>query len=276
MIGSRAQATRADDSTREVTIGRHLLRVDVRAGDRTRPPLVMCNGLGIGFEALQPLVDALDPDMEVIRFDVPGVGGSPVGVLPYGFPQLALLLQRLLDKLGYHGEVDIVGFSWGGALAQQFAVQHWRRCRRLVLVGTNTGVWSIPAKVSMVAKLATSRQFEDYVAAMTGPLNGNASGRRNDDTRRVLSASRAAFSGRGVAYQLAAVACWTSLPFLRLIRQPVLVMAGDRDAIVPVSNARILAAGIPNATLFLYPGGHMEPLIRAPEFGRRISGFLAG
>ncbi len=236
----------------------------------------MCNGLGIGFEALQPLVDALDPDMEVIRFDVPGVGGSPVGVLPYGFPQLALLLQRLLDKLGYHGEVDIVGFSWGGALAQQFAVQHWRRCRRLVLVGTNTGVWSIPAKVSMVAKLATSRQFEDYVAAMTGPLNGNASGRRNDDTRRVLSASRAAFSGRGVAYQLAAVACWTSLPFLRLIRQPVLVMAGDRDAIVPVSNARILAAGIPNATLFLYPGGHMEPLIRAPEFGRRISGFLAG
>ncbi len=236
----------------------------------------MCNGLGVGFEALQPLVDALDPGLEVIRFDVPGVGGSPVGVLPYGFPQLARLLRRLLDKLGHSGEVDVAGFSWGGALAQQFAVQHRHRCRRIVLVGTNTGVWSIPAKVSTVAKLATTRKFDDYLAAMTGPPNGPASGRRRDDTRRLLTRSRVAFSGRGYAYQLLAVACWTSLPFLPLIRQPVLVMAGDRDVVVPVSNARILAAGIPNAKLQVYSGGHLEPLIRAPEFGQAISEFLAG
>jgi len=49
----------------------------------------MCGGIGASFEVLQPLVDALDPGIDIIRFDVPGVGGSPVAALPHTFPQLA-------------------------------------------------------------------------------------------------------------------------------------------------------------------------------------------
>ena len=75
-------------------------------------------------------------------------------------------------------------------------------------------------------------------------------------------------------YQLAAAASWSSLPFLTLIRQPVLVMGGDDDPIVPVANARILATLIPNATLHVFPGGHVEPLTAATDFGPRITQIL--
>ena len=105
----------------------------------------MCCGIGTSFEVLQSLVDALDPGIDIIRFDAPGVGGSPVGALPCGFPQLAWMLARMLDELGYH-RVDVLGFSWGGALAQQFAVQHAARCRRLVLISSSTGVLSVPGR----------------------------------------------------------------------------------------------------------------------------------
>ena len=84
----------------------------VRPGDGTRTPLVLANGIGASLEVLQPLVDHLDPAIEVVRFDVPGVGGSPLPRLPYRLPGLARLLARLLDRLG-HQRVDLLGISWG-------------------------------------------------------------------------------------------------------------------------------------------------------------------
>ena len=260
-------------TTGHVTVGNQQLRVDVRAGNGTGTPLLMCCGIGASFEVLQPLVDALDPGIDIIRFDVPGVGGSPVGALPNGFPQLAWMLGRILDELGYD-EVDVIGFSWGGALAQQFAVQHARRCRRLVLICTNTGVWSVPGAPWLFAKMATPRGFRaNAMSILAGSGHGGNSRARADEVRRLFRDTLAS-SGRGFLYQLAAAASWSSLPFLKLIRQPVLVMGGDHDPIVPVTNARILAALIPNATLQVFPGGHLEPLTAATEFGPRISQFL--
>ena len=66
----------ADRTTRQVTVGHQQLRVDVRAGSGTGTPLLMCCGIGTSFEVLQSLVDALDPGIDIIRFDAPGVGGS--------------------------------------------------------------------------------------------------------------------------------------------------------------------------------------------------------
>jgi len=260
-------------TTRHVAIGHQRLRVDVRAGYGTGTPLLMCGGIGASFELLQSLVDAVDPGIDVIRFDAPGVGGSPVGALPHVFPQLARMLGRMLDELGYD-RVDVLGFSWGGALAQQFAVQHASRCRRLVLISTNTGMLSVPGAPGMFAKMATPHDFGDYAAAMAGSVHGDDSSAHTDDVRRLFRNTRVTVSGLGYLYQLAAAASWSSLPFLRLIRQPVLVMGGDDDPIVPVANARILATLIPHATLHVYAGGHVEPLTAATDFGPRITQFL--
>src|SRR4030095_7745080 len=97
-------------------VGSQLLRVAVRPGDGTRPPLVLASGIGASLEALQPFVDHRDPVIEVIRFDVPGVGGSPLPRLPYRLPRLARLVARLLDHLRPQSG-DLLGVSLGGRLA---------------------------------------------------------------------------------------------------------------------------------------------------------------
>ena len=103
------------------------LRVGVRHGDKASPPLLLFNGIGANIELVEPFLDELEGP-EAIIFDVPGVGGSPVPKLPYRPWTLARLTARLLDQLG-HEQIDVLGVSWGGALAQQFAFQQSTRCR---------------------------------------------------------------------------------------------------------------------------------------------------
>ena len=80
---------------------------------------------------------------------------------------------------------------------------------------------------------------------------------------------------RGYYYQLAASTGWSSLPFLRLIRQPTLIVAGDDDPIVPVVNARIMARLMPDARLHVYAGaGHLFLLDQAAEAAERVDAFL--
>ncbi len=252
------------------------IRYDVRPGLPGSTPLVLCCGIGASFDVFAAFVSALPADLTVIRFDVPGVGGSPVAPLPQGFPQLAFMLVRILDQLG-HDTADVLGFSWGGALAQQFAVQHRRRCRRLVLVSTATGMLMVPGHPRVLLRMATPRRFHDPdYAATVAPLiyGGTARRHRGDlhdimEVQRVVSASR-----RGYLHQLAAGAVWTSLPFLPLVRQPTLVMAGRDDPIVPLVNARIMTRLIPNARLHVYSGGHVELITESHTLTDVIAGFL--
>ena len=120
----------------------------------------MCNGIGASLRILDPLVSALDPAIEVIRFDPPGVGDSPAVALPYGLPQMAAVLDELLDELG-HDEVDLMGYSWGGALAQQFALQRGSRCRNLILVSTSTGALSVPGSPHAFREMLIPRELAD-------------------------------------------------------------------------------------------------------------------
>ncbi len=262
--------------SRTVSVYGQKVRVDVRPGEPAagRTPLVLCCGIGASYEVFQPLVDALDPALEVIRFDVPGVGGSPVGPLPYRFPQLAWGLARVLDQLGYD-RVDVLGLSWGGALAQQFALLYPRRCRRLVLVGTATGMLMVPGRPDVLRRMVSPRRFRDpdYAAGVAGFLYGGSARRHSGEIREMFQ-HLAGGSRRGYLYQLLTGAGWTSLPFLGLIRQPTLVLGGDDDPIVPLANARILARLIPHAKLHVYDGGHVELVTEAATFGPIIDDFL--
>src|SRR5262249_57347944 len=108
---------------------------------------------------------------EAIVFDVPGVGGSPAPRLPYRPWTLVRLTAQLLDQLGY-GEVDVLGVSWGGALAQQFAFQQGGRCRRLVLAATSPGHLMIPGRLTVLLKMATPRRYKDpdYMGRIAGDI----------------------------------------------------------------------------------------------------------
>ena len=115
---------------RSVVVGGQQLRVAVRPGGATagdRPPLLLINGIGVSLEMLGPLVRELDPDVEVIMFDPPGIGGSALPRGPYRCTGLCRLIAGMLTELGYN-RVDVLGISWGGGVAQHFAA-FWRsRC----------------------------------------------------------------------------------------------------------------------------------------------------
>jgi len=273
------RGTRAGrDRVRNVTVRGIQARVSVRPA-RGRlidePPLLLCNGIGASLEALQPLVDALDPDRGVVRFDVPGVGGSPVPPFPYPIAALSSWVTALMAKLG-HRRFDVFGLSWGGGLAQQLALQSRGRVRRLVLVATGTGTLMVPAHPRVLAKMLTPRRHRDreYVEHIAAELYGGTM--RIDPTRgaTLLHATTRAGPKRGYYYQLAAMAGWSSLPFLGLIRQPTLVMGGDDDPIIPAANPRMQAWLIPSATLHLYHGGHLAILTEADELAPVIERFL--
>src|SRR5947209_8832988 len=133
------------------------LHVAIQQGDATRPPLLLINGVGANLELFTPFIGALDKvagpqKIGTLRFDIPGVGGSPTPLFPFSFQGLARLTARLMDSLGVQ-RVDVLGISWGGGLAQQFAYQYPQRCRRLVLAATSTGAISVPGKPDVLVKL---------------------------------------------------------------------------------------------------------------------------
>jgi poly(3-hydroxyalkanoate) depolymerase len=260
---------------RTVAVGGQQLRVAVRPGDGARTPLVLANGIGASLELLQPFVDALDPSIEVVRFDVPGVGGSPLPRIPYRLPRLARLVARLLDRLGYR-RVDMLGISWGGGLAQQFALGQRERCRRLVLVATGTGTLMVPGRPRVLARMATPRRYLDpgYAERVGAELYGGTIRADPGRARALLHGHTRVGPRRGYLYQLAAGAGWTSLPLLPWIRQPTLLLAGDDDPIVPLVNARIMGRLLPDADLHVYHGGHLGLLTEAAELAPVVDRFL--
>jgi poly(3-hydroxyalkanoate) depolymerase len=249
------------------------IRVNVRRGSGV--PLVLCNGIGASLEVLDPLVECLDPDTTVVRFDVPGTGGSPNSPLPYGFPYLALVLGKLLKKLGLNGEVDVLGLSWGGALAQQFAFQNPRRCRRLILVSTGTGAIMVPGRPAVLAKMVTPRRFLDheYAASIAGEIYGGTVRDDPSKVKRLFDRQLMAGSWVGYLHQLLAGAVWTSVFALPMVRQRTLILAGLDDPIIPVVNARIMGRLLPHATVHLHAGGHVDLITNAAELAPVIENF---
>jgi poly(3-hydroxyalkanoate) depolymerase len=250
------------------------LRVGIRRGKKAHPPLLLFNGIGANIELVEPFLDALDgPD--AIIFDMPGVGGSPSPWLPYRPSSLARLSAQLLDQLG-HAQVDVLGVSWGGALAQQFAFQEGKRCRRLVLAATSPGHLMVPGKLTVLLRMATPRRYKDshYMKRIAGDIYGGALRGSPELVRKHLRHIRWS-SDYGYYLQLLAGFGWTSLPWLRLLAQPTLVMSGIDDPLVPVANGRILASLIPDARLVTIDDGHLFLVTSARESAAMVSDFLS-
>jgi poly(3-hydroxyalkanoate) depolymerase len=259
---------------RNLTIEGQPLRIGIRTGASHLPPLLVCNGIGASLEMIEPFVSAL-PEREVIAFDVPGSGGSPASLLPYRFGGLARLAHKLLVELGYSGPIDVLGVSWGGGLAQTFAFQFPKRCRKLVLASTSPGVLMVPGRLSVLTKLMSPRRYvdPDFFHAFGGQIYGGAY-RSDPDLLRRHSAIAQAPSNRGYWYQLVAVVGWSSLPWLHLLPQPTLVMHGLDDPIVPLINARIVSALIRRAELHVVDDGHLFLVSKAEEAAAVIHRFL--
>ena len=208
-------------------------------------PLLFLNGIGADIAAAAPLLAQMH-GREVWTLDMPGVGGSPDALLPYGASTIAAVVMEIADRLG-HQNIDIAGFSWGGALAQQIAIQFPGRVRRLVLMATTPVMGALG--IGWAAMFDDDMQASGLKIQTATPL--------------------------GIAYQTAAMAGWSSAAYLPGLKHlPTLVLMGERDGVMPACYGQMLASLIDGAVLEVVPGSHLFPFTHAAAVAARISAFL--
>jgi len=242
-------------------------------------PLLLINGIGATGELFEPFVDLLESldSREVITFDAPGVGFSSTPVYPPTMRQLAAIVAELITALG-HRQIDVLGLSWGGALAQELACRHPERIGKLILVATMHGWTSVPGRPAAVSILLSPTRYYSrrYLYHVAPTLYGGAI-RSNRELIREHARVRASRPPTmlGYTHQMLALRRWTSWPWLGRIEQPTLIMAGDDDPIVPVTNAVAMADRIPDARLNIVEGGgHLFLYTRPVESATNLLAFL--
>jgi poly(3-hydroxyoctanoate) depolymerase len=255
-----------------VPVDGHLLRVSVRGEG---PPLLLVMGLGGNIEMWEPLERELNAHgFQTIAYDASGTGHSPSRLVPSRMPGLARQAAHLLDALG-HPHADVLGVSFGGAVAQELSLANPHRVRRLVLASTTCGLGGVPGNPVALSLLATPLRYYSpaFLRLTAGVLYGPTVTAREDLLRAQINARRARPPTLwGYASQLVASAGWTSFPWLGRITAPTLVLAGDRDPIVPARNARILVRRIPSARIELIRGAGHLLLMDQPQ---RCAGIIA-
>ena len=220
---THASAT-ADSDTFALSIGGvRIVGRKTGSGD----PVLLLNGMSRPMESWTQCAGAL-PGRPVITFDGPGVGASETAAVPYSMPMLANVAVRVLDAFGID-KADVVGFSHGGAVAQQLAIGHPTRVNRLVLMSTVCGLGAVPGRTA------------DVVRILLTPSRNTGWPRPNP---------------LGMLWQIMAISTWSSIPVLGRIRAPTLVVCGDMDRAIPPANSRLLAARIRDARIVTLEAGH--------------------
>lgn len=262
-----------DQLTTNVHVGPTRVRVRTQGQGE---PLLLIMGIGGNLDMWAPLAEQL-PGRKLVMFDFPGTGKSTHSWLPPTMVHNAFFLRQLLRKLDLQA-VDVLGYSWGGLLAQQLAIQHPRRVNRLILACTGLGVLGVPANPAVAARLLTPRRYYSsaYLAKIAPTTYGGKF--RRDESLVLGEAKRRSDhppSLTGYIAQLLAAGTYSSIPGLPFISAPTLILAGDDDPIVRTSNQHILHALIRHSTLRVFPdAGHLA-LVDTPEVaGPVIEEFL--
>jgi len=251
-------------------------RVHVKVTGQGHPPLLLITGLGGSTDQWAPFAQQFQHRC-VIRFDVPGMGLSSAPLEPITVLRVAELAVAVLDGLGVKC-ADVVGYSYGGAVAQQLAFAYPNRVCRLVLAATNCGIGAVPGSFAVMASLATPLRyysptyFDRNAAAMYGGMTG-----RDLSMRRRMMAERHRHppSTYGYSMQLLGTVGWSSLHFLARIPHDTLVISGDDDPLIPVVNAETLARRIPRARLEIVKrSGHLFLWDEAKRLAVRVARFL--
>jgi len=252
--------------TMEKVAGRTLRVAAWRLDEKSDyPPVLFFNGIGANIEALAPMANELT-ERAFIMFDMPGIGESPDSLVPYNPFTISWAASQLLDKMGVD-VVDVMGISWGGGIAQHFAMQHPNRTRRVILIATSAGMLMMPGNPKALSKMANPRRYidTDYMLKNFETLYGEGLGKMSGKKGHMARLKPP--SPRGYMYQLLCMLGWTSAPALPfLLKKKTLIMMGDDDNIVPLINGKFLDFLIPNGELkVMHGGGHLFLLSHREE-----------
>ncbi len=245
-------------------------------------PLLLHPGFGCTVEIYWQNTLPLAEQFQVIVLDPRCAGRSDTGPPTMLMKDFADDAAALLDDLGIES-AHVFGTSFGGMVAQHIALEHPQRVRRLVLGCTTAGGAQhvLPPMENMVKFIAAS-EITDPAEALRSTYFINYSDEfvaKMDDVlvKRALESQHLRSTPDGRAAHVHAVQNHDTQDRLREITHTTLVAHGIDDGTVPVENGRVLAAGIPNATLRLYPGGrHLFFTECADDLNHDIIAFLRG
>jgi pimeloyl-ACP methyl ester carboxylesterase len=253
-----------------------------RFGNPIGTPIVLLQHFMGNLDNYDPAItDHLATDREVILTDNTGVGLS-TGTAPQTVAEMARDAASLIDALGLE-HVDLFGFSMGGFVAQQLAVDRPELVRRLILVGTGPrGGEGMRQLAPDVAPLfATTHDPQDlmWLPIFFSPSQeSQAAGRRFLERIRARTADRdAPVAEATVAAHAAAATEWGAGSFdhLKAIPHPTLVVNGNNDIVVATINSYILQQNLPNAELILFPdSNHGSHFQFTEQFNRYLTDFI--
>lgn len=216
--------------------------------DADGPPLLFLNGLGADAAAAAPLLRRIT-GRELWTLDMPGTGGSPDCFWPYSAHSMASAVMAIADQMG-HQRLDIAGFSWGGALAQQITSQFSDRIDRMILMGTSGYIGA--------ADIGWGAIFDRDV--LGGAMN-------------VMKMPVS--SALGLTYQSLAMTGWNNDRLIpRLIDRPICIMSATHDQVVPASHSDELAAVLHAQCHVKISGGHLFPFTKPQQSAAEILKFL--
>jgi len=221
----------------------------------TGDPLLLIMGLGASLEAWDRIAPALAKNYRTILFDNRGVGRSDVPPGPYSLETMADDAAAVLDAAGVPS-AHVMGISMGGMIAQELALRHPSRVRKLILGCTSCGGReAVRADAEVAAALkARATMPREQAMWMMAPFIYDAStprARIEEDFRSRLSANG---SNEGYAAQYQGILAWSGTHArLAGLKTPTLVIHGDSDRLVPPGNGRVIARAIPGAKLLMLP-----------------------
>jgi pimeloyl-ACP methyl ester carboxylesterase len=251
-------------------------------GPRTGVPVVFLTHLAAVLDNWDPrVVDGIAVKHRVITFDNRGVGASS-GATPRTIEEMARDAVTFIRAIGFD-QVDLFGLSMGGMIAQVIAQQHPQLVRKMILAGTGPAGGEGIDKVTRLTYLDTARglltrQDPKQFLFFTRTSNGRRAGKeflarleeRTNDRDKAISV-------RSFRAQLKAIHRWGQQKpaDLASIHQPVLVMNGDSDRMVPTKNTVDLDRRLPNSQLVIYPdAGHGGVFQFHEDFVKRVRAFL--
>ena len=227
------------------------------------PRVLFFNGSGATLKSTALLIGALAKTCRVLAHDQRGLGETSIPDGPYTMAQYAHDGAALLDHVGWD-TCAVVGISFGGMVAQEFAVSYPQRVEKLVLLCTSAGgdagssyplheLGTLPAdeRAARITTLTDTRFTPEWLAthpddaAMVAMRNEQAAVPKSKDTIKGEMLQLGARIGHDVSDRLHHVSA------------PVFVTAGRFDGIAPVSNSEEIVKRLPNATLSIYEGGHI-------------------
>jgi pimeloyl-ACP methyl ester carboxylesterase len=246
-------------------------RLHVRdTGPREAPAVVLLHGFGASLHTWEPWASALETTHRVVRFDLPGSGLSePDATGIYTEARNLELLAALLDRLGI-AKAALVGNSVGGRISWRFAAGHPDRVTKLVLVSPDGFAspgfeYGKPYDAS-VAIEAMRFVLPAFVLRMSlAPAYGDPAAMTDDLARRYHDLMRAPGARAAMIARLRQTVLVDPAPLLARIAAPVLLVWGEKDAMIPVTNAQDYLRALGNARLVTFPDlGHV-PHEEAPE-----------